>query len=133
MDTIPFDYEPATTEQHYKEAQDDSNFIRWFANRTGEEGVLDLTRPYIEKGPQVIKWLGHLARNHSPLRYSGGMVLFRAMIQEDSTRQPISPAEWKPYIKGEIEVYDIKCIHVNMDQPAPLAEIGGVLAQKLDE
>ncbi|KAK3805289.1 MAG: hypothetical protein J3Q66DRAFT_445954 [Benniella sp.] len=46
---------------------------------------------------------------------------------------PISPDEWRPYVMGEIDVFDINCEHVEMDLAAPLAEIGGVLAERLNE
>jgi hypothetical protein len=34
---------------------------------------------------------------------------------------------------GEIDVFDINCGHAEMDLAAPLAEIGGVLAKRLNE
>jgi hypothetical protein len=34
---------------------------------------------------------------------------------------------------GKINVFDIDCEHNYMDQPAPLSEIGSVLAQRLNE
>ncbi|KAG0196352.1 hypothetical protein BGX31_005379, partial [Mortierella sp. GBA43] len=51
----------------------------------------------------------------------------------DPTIQPISPDEWRPYVKGEIDVYDINSDHMGMDQPEPMAVIGGILARKLEE
>jgi hypothetical protein len=61
------------------------------------------------------------------------MILFRAMVLTDPSEMLISPDAWKPHVMGEIEVFDIDCVHLDMDQPGPLAKIGGVLAQKLDE
>ncbi|KAK3810973.1 MAG: Alpha/Beta hydrolase protein [Benniella sp.] len=47
------------------------------------------------------------------------------------------PESARPYLKkfrqGEIEMFDIDCSHPDMDQPASLEKIGGVLAQRLDE
>ena len=55
------------------------------------------------------------------------------MIQTDPSKQPISPDAWKPNVMGEIEVFDVDRTYAEeMDQPAPLAEIGHVLAQRLN-
>ncbi|KAG0004792.1 hypothetical protein BGZ65_012676 [Modicella reniformis] len=134
MDSTPCNSRTTEKLQQTQADQDEKGgFIWFFAHRGGEEAVLEMARPYLEKASQVIRWLEDLAMNHAPLCYSGGMTLFRAMIQKVATREPISPTVWKPYVMGEIEVYDIHCEHSEMDQPVPIAEIGGILARKLDE
>lgn len=59
-------------------------------------------------------------------------MIFRAMVQKDATRKPIGASVWKPYVKGEIDVYDINCVHDDMYHQEHLAKISGLLAQRLD-
>jgi thioesterase domain-containing protein len=135
MDTVPTD--PTAEIQASVDDQDDEthgyvNDFQTFANRV-EDAVSDRARSYTERLEQVSKHLSLLASNHTFPRCSSGMIVFRAMVQKDPSKQPISPDAWKPHVMGEIEVFDINCGHFDMDQPAPLAKIGGVLAQRLDE
>ena len=134
MDTIPRN---STTHQRQvsdEELQEElEGIIQLFTNRVGSS-LPDGSRPFIERIPQTVRHIVQLARHHTSPRCNSGMILFRAMVQKDpSIQQPISPEEWKPYIMGEMDVFDMDCKHPDMDQPGPLAEIGGVLAQRLDE
>ncbi|KAG0296416.1 hypothetical protein BGZ97_004534, partial [Linnemannia gamsii] len=52
---------------------------------------------------------------------------------EDESTPLASPDLWKPYVLGHIEAYNIHCKHDEMDRPAPIAEIGRILTQKLNE
>ncbi|KAF9348465.1 hypothetical protein BGX34_002465 [Mortierella sp. NVP85] len=134
MDTVPTD---PTAEIQASIDQDDETHgnardIQTFANRVGDV-LPDRARPYTERLEQVSKHLSRLSSNHTFPRCNSGMVLFRATVQKDPSKLPISSDAWKPHVMGEIDVFDINCRHVDMDQPAPLAEIGGILAQKLNE
>jgi thioesterase domain-containing protein len=133
MDTDPGD--SMVMGQTSIEDQDDgSNIdaeIRLFVNCVGD-ALPDSARPYIEKFKKVRCQLYRLYWNHTSPKCHSGMILFRAMVQTDPSKQPISPYAWKPHVMGKIEVFDIGCTHVEMDQPAPLAEIGRVLAQRLN-
>ncbi|KAF9345590.1 hypothetical protein BGX34_004630 [Mortierella sp. NVP85] len=119
----------ALMDTHVDEPQNYAVDIELFVNRL--QGALpDSATPYIEKFLDVRVKLSQLSRNHHDFsRCNSGMILFRAMDQET----PISPDEWRPCVMGEIDVFDINCGHVEMDLPAPLAKIGGVLAQRLEE
>ncbi|KAI8350224.1 Alpha/Beta hydrolase protein [Mortierella sp. GBAus27b] len=128
MDSIP-KLRSHSSEEHQ---EGESEYVRFFANRLAD-AIPETTKPLIDRIQQTVQHLGRLGVNHSPLSCNTGMILFRAMVQQDPTRQPVSPDEWKPYVKGEIEVYDIDSDHIGMDQPGPLAVIGSVLARKLDE
>lgn len=86
-----------------------------------------------EKIRDVIKNNCHILKRFSPRIYCGDMLFFSATIAEDASIPPASPDIWKPYILGDIKVYDIHCTHGDMDRPAPTAEIGRILAQKLNE
>jgi len=129
MDTTPTD--PLAEIPLTMEGLDDDT--RWFLNRVGDS-FPDSATPYIERFRQVRWQISLLYRNHTYLRCSqSGMVLFRAMVQTDPFDTLLSPDAWNPHIMGEIEVFDIDCVHNDMDRPAALTEIGGVLAQKLNE
>jgi thioesterase domain-containing protein len=51
------------------------------------------------------------------------------------SRPPLetAPEAWKPYIDGKIEAHDITSKHHRMTKPGPLAQIGPILATKLQE
>ncbi|KAK3805290.1 MAG: hypothetical protein J3Q66DRAFT_423006 [Benniella sp.] len=128
MDTIPAD--PMTESQVSIEDLNDDTLL--FVNRVGD-ALSDSARPYIERFRQVRWRISQLSRNHTYPKCNSDMVLFRAMVQRVPSKQPISSDAWKHHVMGEIEVFDIDCAHLDMDQPAPLAEIGGVLALRLNE
>ncbi|KAK3817438.1 MAG: Non-ribosomal peptide synthetase module [Benniella sp.] len=136
MDTVPWNSttksQAAMTEEQKSEAHEEIDPIQWFTNRV-KSSLPDRARSYLERLPQVVRQLDKLSRSHTSPRCKSGMVLFRAMVEKDPSRRPISPDVWRPHVMGEIDVFDIDCEHNFMDQPAPMAEIGGVLAQRLNE
>ncbi|KAI8350199.1 Alpha/Beta hydrolase protein [Mortierella sp. GBAus27b] len=112
--------------------EDQSEHVRAFANRL-MDAIPETTKPLLDRIQQTVQHLHRLGVNHSPVICNSGVILFRAMVQHNPTVQPISPDEWRPYVKGEIDVYDINSDHNGMDQPEPMAVIGGILARKLEE
>jgi len=135
MDTTPTNpvaKSRASIDEQEDAASRSTRLIRQFTNRVND-ALPDRTRPFVERIPQLIRHLGQLMDNHISPSCNSGMILFRAMIQKNPSVQPHSPDEWRPYVKGEIDVFDLDCEHYFMDQPASLAEIGGILAQKLHE
>ncbi|KAK3807010.1 MAG: Non-ribosomal peptide synthetase module [Benniella sp.] len=134
MDTVPRNSttkSQAAIERQNSEAHKEIDLIQLFTNRV-ESALPDRARSYLERLPHVVRHLTEVFRSHTSPHCKSGMVLFRAMVQKDPSRQPISPDVWRPHVMGEIDVFDIDCEHIYMDQPAPLAEIGGVLAQRLN-
>ncbi|KAF9962702.1 hypothetical protein BGZ65_008418 [Modicella reniformis] len=127
MNTTPSDRVPIFDDQ---QGGDDKLDIIQQLTGCGEDNI---PKTFWEKVPEVSNWNATLARSHSPLNYNGAMILFRAMEKNDGNREPVSAEEWKPYVLGKIEVHDISCTHLDMDKPVPLAEIGGILAKRLDE
>lgn len=89
-----------------------------------EETILNLKETYVNS----VKIL----KEYSPKAFTGDILFFRSTIIPEWF-EPIYPESWKPYIHGEIEQYDIDCRHKDMCQPAPLAEIGRILAKKMYE
>ncbi|EGO63957.1 non-ribosomal peptide synthetase [Acetonema longum] len=69
---------------------------------------------------------------HRPEPFTGNILFFRSASMPEWF-EPICPETWKPYIRGRIEQYNIDCHHKDMCQPQPLAEIGSILVQKLQE
>jgi thioesterase domain-containing protein len=74
---------------------------------------------------------GRLARNFTPSRFHGNLLLFNPTIDrgDDGAR----PELWRPYIDGTIETHDITTRHDLMTQPESLAQIGPILAVKLHD
>ncbi len=107
--------------------------IKLLFDRHSDEGIPNAGEHLWEKIRDVLKNNLHLSKNFSPLIYCGDILLFRATIAEDESTLLASPDSWKPYVLGNIEVYDIHCKHKDMHEPTPAMEIGRILAQKLDE
>ncbi|KAK3805140.1 MAG: hypothetical protein J3Q66DRAFT_361033 [Benniella sp.] len=122
----------AAIEKQNSEAHEEIDVILLFTNRV-ESSLPDRARSFLERLPQVVRQLSKLSRSQTSPRCKSGMVLFRAMVQKDPSGQPISPDVWRPHVMEEIDVFDIDCDHNNMDQPVPLAEIGNVFSQRLNE
>ncbi|KAK3805040.1 MAG: syringopeptin synthetase b [Benniella sp.] len=135
MDTVPNNSttkRQAAIERQNSEAREEIDPIQLFTNRV-ESSLPDRARSYLERLPQVVRQLSKLSRSHTSPCCKSGMIPFRAMVQKDPSWQLISPDVWRPHVMGEIDVFDIDCDHNTMDQPVPLAEIGSVLSQRLNE
>ncbi|TYR81430.1 amino acid adenylation domain-containing protein [Priestia megaterium] len=89
-----------------------------------ESTILNLKETYVNS----VRILGE----YKPKRFNGNILFFRSTIIPDWF-DPIYPESWNPYIDGQIEQYDIECRHKDMCQPGPLAEIGDILANKLNQ
>jgi hypothetical protein len=111
MDTVPTN--PVAKSRALTDEQDDgtnrsARLIRQFANHVSD-ALSHRTRPFVERISQVVRHLGQLMDNHISPSCNSGMILFRAMIRKDSSMQPLSPDEWKPFVKGDMDVYDLDC------------------------
>jgi thioesterase domain-containing protein len=72
-----------------------------------------------------------LAINFTPGVFHGDMLLFIPTI--DPLEGTPSPEVWTPYVDGSIESYRISGRHDRLMQPGALAQIGSILAVKLEE
>ncbi|CAO3566666.1 unnamed protein product [Mortierella alpina] len=72
-----------------------------------------------------------LAGHFKPAVYSGDIRFFRATAEEDANL--IDPTCWIPYIRGNIEVHDVGCAHVEMDRSEHLAVVGRMVAAWLEK
>ncbi|WP_121643203.1 amino acid adenylation domain-containing protein [Bacillus vallismortis] len=89
-----------------------------------ESVILNLKNTYVNS-------VGILG-SYKPKTFCGNVLFFRSTIIPEWF-DPIEPDSWKPYINGQIEQIDIDCRHKDLCQPEPLAQIGKVLAVKLEE
>lgn len=77
--------------------------------------------------------LVQLTRSSEPHVYGGDLVMLRASKPHvDGTIAMKSAEEWRPYVLGKIEGFDIASTHGDMIQPEPLAQIGRILSERLD-
>ncbi|MGK5628106.1 amino acid adenylation domain-containing protein [Streptomyces sp. URMC 123] len=63
-----------------------------------------------------------------PAPYKGDLLL---MVATENRREWADPSAWNPYIGGDIHQVEIATTHERMMEPAPLAEIAKVLAERL--
>ncbi|MCX4993665.1 amino acid adenylation domain-containing protein [Streptomyces sp. NBC_00568] len=70
-----------------------------------------------------------IARQFVPQRYRGDMLLFTSTL--DHSKGWPTPSRWQHYVTGEVETHDVDCSHAHMTKPAPLAEIGLVVSERL--
>ncbi|KAF9433372.1 hypothetical protein BGZ76_009547 [Entomortierella beljakovae] len=70
-----------------------------------------------------------LARKFSTVIYPGDMIYFSAT----KTVPFIEPTSWAPFTLGKIEVHNVECKHIEMDQPEYISVVGHVLAKRLND
>ena len=83
----------------------------------------------------------HIMIDFTPGRFHGDLLLLTSTICEPTIYQPKipqpedtpTPEAWKPYIDGAIETHAIVGRHDRMMQSAALAQIGPILAAKLEK
>lgn len=62
--------------------------------------------------------------------FDGDLLYFQAM--HDRPADTPAGQAWRSLVTGHIETHEIACRHNAMTQPAPLAYIGRVVAERLD-
>ena len=90
-------------------------------------------------GPHTIEALERVWDNNvrlvsgfAPQRFDGDILIFTA----DLGRAPDASAAadaWDRYVTGRVEVHPVECTHQDMTDPQAIAEIGRVIADRLDE
>ncbi|KAG0009864.1 hypothetical protein BGZ81_003097, partial [Podila clonocystis] len=74
-----------------------------------------------------------MASCFTPSVYSGDILFFRATVPQNENTPLVDPASWSSYSLGKIQVHDVECTHVEMDNPENIALIGGVVAARIEE
>ncbi|KAF9168655.1 hypothetical protein BGX20_011251 [Mortierella sp. AD010] len=95
--------------------------------RSSDKSSMEVGKALWEKTEHVYMNNMRLAKQFSPSVYAGDMIFFSAV---DSA---VDPSAWAQFTIGKIELHAIDWSHLEMDKPEPLAEIGRVLAAKLEE
>ena len=90
----------------------------------GEDDLVNVYRNY-ENGLQQ-------AEEYRPGRFRGDIVFFTALVGRDDD-SPTARSNWGPLVEGEIEDYPVDAEHHLLMEPGPVAEMGAVLAAKLDK
>ncbi len=137
LDTYPKDGAQQSNEAEIKPADEqekelEATFIQFFI-RYSDENIPDAGEYLWEKTRDVIKNNFRILKDFSLPIYSSDVLFFRAAIPDNELLSLSSPDLWQPYVLGDIEAYDIACKHEDMDRPGPIAEIGRILADKLDQ
>ncbi|MBY8883162.1 alpha/beta fold hydrolase, partial [Actinacidiphila acidipaludis] len=68
---------------------------------------------------------------YAPARFEGDILLVVATL--DKIDISPKPDTWRPYVGGRIETREVDRKHTDLMKPGPLAEIGRILAQKLQD
>jgi nonribosomal peptide synthetase DhbF len=68
-----------------------------------------------------------LAHSFVPQRFNGDMLFFSA----EKAHLGSPTRDWAPHVNGAIKVHRIECAHDQMMAPAPLAQIGKIIAEEL--
>lgn len=91
------------------------------------------------QGPGARKRLEAVMRNlwevgprHTASPFAGDILLFIATVDRPAHLPvPVAIASWKDFTSGTIEPHEIPSNHYDMVQPAALAQIGAIVAEKL--
>ncbi|MFE2032055.1 amino acid adenylation domain-containing protein [Streptomyces scopuliridis] len=95
-----------------------------------QDGVLgSLEERHVAALYEVFENNSRIARGHVPGRYVGDVLFFEAVLGKPS--EAPGPQVWAPFLEGSIDSHPIESTHDDLTQPGPLAEIGGILADRL--
>ncbi|MFD0684690.1 amino acid adenylation domain-containing protein [Actinomadura fibrosa] len=90
----------------------------------GEDDLVNVYRNY-ENGL-------HCAERYRPGPFRGDIVFFTA-LRDRTPESPTGPSNWGPLVDGGIEDYPLDAEHHLLMEPGTAAEMGAVLAAKLDK
>ncbi|MEU5264299.1 amino acid adenylation domain-containing protein [Amycolatopsis sp. NPDC021455] len=80
----------------------------------------------------VMRNLWEVGPRHTASPFAGDILLFVATVDRPAHLPvPVAVASWQDYTTGTIEPHEIPTNHYDMVQPAALARIGAVVAEKL--
>ncbi|GIH92306.1 amino acid adenylation domain-containing protein [Planobispora siamensis] len=73
----------------------------------------------------------HLVRGLDTRVFDGDVLFFRATV--DTIDDALTADTWRPHVGGVIDNHDVACSHKDMTRPGPIAEIGAIVAARLEE
>ncbi|WP_285415302.1 alpha/beta fold hydrolase, partial [Variovorax sp. efr-133-TYG-130] len=122
IDRLDFPVERKTAYLHRERIRQGITF-------SAEKSILSsLSKEHVERMTVVTKHNVSLLKDYKPEKITGSLLLF---VATETPRLP-SPEVWLPYVKGQVNVYEIACHHGAMTDPEPMSEIGKVLTSKLE-
>ncbi|MBV9030940.1 MAG: amino acid adenylation domain-containing protein [Pseudonocardiales bacterium] len=110
--------------------------------RHSREGVwANFEEFHLSAVAKILSNNSHLMVDFTPGRFHGDLLLLASTIHEPTVYQPrdhqpenvSTPEAWQPYVDGTIETHAIVSRHDRMMQSGALAQIGPILAAKLEE
>ncbi|KAG0223092.1 hypothetical protein BGW42_006104 [Actinomortierella wolfii] len=110
--------------------QEEKEKLILLARSKGKESSED-EKSFIEMVVDIAQNNVRLRNDFKPSVFGGNLTFFRATVPS-TQGSLVDPESWRPFVRGEINVYDITCKHVEMDTPDHIAAIGKVIAQKLE-
>lgn len=131
MDT-PADYHTSDYSSPDKD-QNEFDPTKILRGDNGDDDVPELAKSFFDKTPQIMENNSRLSQSQAPLVFGGDISVFRATVPTEGFDDPVAAEDWKAYVLGKVDVHDIHCEHEDMIKPEPLAQIGQILAQKLEE
>jgi amino acid adenylation domain-containing protein len=99
----------------------------------GEELISAMDEPLRRNAWEIAKNHHRILKNFSPPIYGGNVLFFHTTLVDNKSLTLVPRDAWKPYVGGNIEIYDIHCVHRKLLEPEPAAAIGRVIAGKLNE
>jgi nonribosomal peptide synthetase DhbF len=84
----------------------------------------------VERMIRFVKHAGILRHAFEPGIFRGSILFFAAV---ETRVEVLSPAQWKPYARGQIQVHEVHCRHARIMDSENLATIGPVLRKCLLE
>lgn len=94
--------------------------------------IASLSEETIMNLKEVYKNSIRLLKEHEAGCYNGNALFFKSTLVPDWIPN-VDAGSWRPFITGQIENHDIACRHKDMCQPVPLAQIGNVIKEALEE
>ena len=101
-----------------------------------EDDETDLTLSFLERATRVLENNTRLTRSaeaspQSLLAFGGDLLVLRATVPEEGV-EAVEAEKWRSYVQGRVEVVDVECTHHEMIKPEPLAQIGRIVAKRLE-
>ncbi|KAG0198561.1 hypothetical protein BGX28_007984, partial [Mortierella sp. GBA30] len=97
-----------------------------------DQSLTNMMRPFLDKTVMILRNSSKLMRARVLRVIKSDLLIFRATVLSNEAKL-LSPDDWRPYVVGNIDVYDVECEHTRMDLPEPTAIIGQVLSEKLNQ
>ncbi|KAG0338099.1 hypothetical protein BG004_007357 [Podila humilis] len=119
----------ASVEPDHVAEDDTRQFDEYLTRLIGASSSEDSLAMKRRMGP-VMDNISSLNSHFNPSVYSGDILFFRSTVAKEY--ELIDPACWEPYVRGRIEVYDVACVHAEMDKAEHIGVIGRIVASAIE-